>query len=89
MFEEGEFYLPTSTIGDRGGWNRDTVVSWINAGLLDAIDGRRPGTLRPRWKVSRDAWAAFEEKRSAIAEAKARRITRNRGTSAKPRKQHI
>jgi len=43
----------------------DTVLAWIAAGELAAVDVRRPGAKRPRWRITQDSLDAFHRRRSA------------------------
>ena len=43
------------------------VRSWIDAGLLRAIDTSRPGSKKPRWKISEPIWLAFAAMQAAGA----------------------
>jgi len=47
----------------------DTVLAWIHAGELAAVDVSRPGSQRPRWRISADAVEAFERRRRAVPHA--------------------
>lgn len=38
-----------------------TILGWIKSGELRAINvGRRPGSKKPRWRVTAEALATFE-----------------------------
>jgi excisionase family DNA binding protein len=58
----------TLTIRDlceRYGVNEHTVLSWIRAGELRALNvGRRPGSKKPRWRVTPEALTSFEPLRT-------------------------
>ncbi|MEM1098582.1 MAG: hypothetical protein AAGH92_07325, partial [Planctomycetota bacterium] len=41
-----------------------TILKWIDSGELEAVDHRSPGTSRPAWKISREAIARFDSRRS-------------------------
>jgi excisionase family DNA binding protein len=42
-----------------------TVLSWIRSGELRAVNvGRKPGSKKPRWRISEEALAAFEQSRT-------------------------
>lgn len=42
-----------------------TVLGWIRRGELRAINvGRRPGTKKPRWRITQDALTSFEQLRA-------------------------
>jgi len=58
-------YLSPPELARRWGTNPSRVVSLIHRGELAAIDlSAEPGVGRPRWKVSPDAIAQFESRRS-------------------------
>ncbi len=43
-----------------------TVLGWIRSGELKAVNvGRRSGAKKPRWRISPEALAAFEQLRTA------------------------
>jgi hypothetical protein len=42
-----------------------TVLGWIRSGELRAVNvGRRPGAKKPRWRITVEALAAFEQART-------------------------
>lgn len=46
---------------ERYGVSEHTVLQWIRSGELRAVNvGRRPGTKKPRWRITREALEAFE-----------------------------
>jgi excisionase family DNA binding protein len=45
----------------------DTVLGWIKAGILPAVDHRGVGSPRPRWKITRDHVDTFERRRTVAA----------------------
>lgn len=50
---------------DRYGVHEQTVLLWIRNGELDAVNvGREPGKQKPRWRITQEALAAFEARRS-------------------------
>lgn len=54
------------------------VLKFISSGELEAFDiSHNPGTGRPRWRIHRDAVKAFEQRRSATAQADAKRELRS------------
>jgi excisionase family DNA binding protein len=54
-----------------------TVLSWIRNGELRAINvGRRPGTKKPRWRVTPEALATFVLLRSPAPPAPKRQRRR-------------
>jgi hypothetical protein len=57
-------------IQDRYGVTVHTVLGWIHSGELRAINvGRRPGTRKPRWRITQAALDAFEALRTPNAPA--------------------
>jgi transposase len=53
-------------IQERYGVTEHTVLGWIKAGELKAVNvGRQPGKLKPRWRVSQSALEQFELQRTA------------------------
>lgn len=58
-------YLTVKEIATRLAVNNTKVLRWINDGELRAIDvSSKPGTGRPRWRVSPEWLKAFEDGRS-------------------------
>lgn len=63
----------------RIGVKPDKVVSWIRAGELRAIDvSEKPGTGKPRFRISEADISAFEESRTFQPPTKKRRRRRHR-----------
>ncbi len=53
--------LTIKELCERYGVNEHTVLGWIRTGELKAVNvGRRPGTKKPRWRITADALATFE-----------------------------
>ena len=51
---------------ERFGVTEHTVLAWIRAGELRAVNvGRKSGARKPRWRVSQAALDAFEALRTA------------------------
>jgi hypothetical protein len=51
---------------ERYGVNEHTVLAWIKSRELCALNvGRRPGSKKPRWRVTPEALASFELLRTA------------------------
>ncbi len=44
-----------------------TVRDWCKRNVLKAIDTRKEGAKRPRWKISRQAWEDFARMRAGMA----------------------
>lgn len=53
-----------------------TVDNWIESGELEAVDVRRYGSKRPKWRITEDALAVFLEKRSNFTVTKQRRVAK-------------
>jgi excisionase family DNA binding protein len=52
---------------NRYGVTVHTVLTWIRSGELKAVNvGRTPGARKPRWRVSEEALAEFEAKRTQM-----------------------
>lgn len=64
------------------GVRADTVVAWIRAGELPAVDVSRPGTQRPRYRVLPDEWERFLRRRAVGVRPPPR--TRRRRPDADP-----
>lgn len=60
--------LSVRDVCERYGVSTDTVLGWIRSGELRAVNvSRRPGSRRPRWRVSATALEAFEALRAVAA----------------------
>lgn len=58
--------LTVADLRDRFGVTEHTVLTWIRSGELPAVNvGRRPGAGKPRWRVSPEALAQFEQVRGS------------------------
>jgi excisionase family DNA binding protein len=57
----------TSQISKEFGVNNDTVLGWIHAGELAAINVARAGYTRPRYRVTEEALEAFRRRRAAVS----------------------
>lgn len=62
-------YLTPPEIATRFGCKPETVIVWIRNGELAAINLARRGSLRPRYRVSPQALATFEQVRSVVPKA--------------------
>lgn len=51
-------------IQERYGVGEHTVLGWIKSGLLKAVDIRRVGSSRAKWRVTQESLAAFEALRT-------------------------
>ena len=62
-------------ICDRYGVSEGTVLGWIRCGDLRAVNvGRNPGAKKPRWRITEESLAAFEQMRTPVqAQPKTRR----------------
>ena len=41
--------------------HENTVLQWVHSGELKALNvGKAPGKLKPRWRITEEALAAFE-----------------------------
>ena len=61
--------LTVEDVADRYGVSGATVLGWIRAGELRAVNvSRSRHSRKPRWRVSTTALEAFEAGRSATAE---------------------
>lgn len=57
-------------VSQRYGVGEHTVLGWIASGQLRAIHvGRRPGAGKPRWRITPEALAAFEQVRTSAPPA--------------------
>ena len=53
--------LTVREIAERYAVTEHGVLAWIRSGELRAINcGRRPGSKKPRWRITAKALAAFE-----------------------------
>ena len=60
--------LTVAQVAQRYGVGMHTVLGWIKAGQLRAVNvARKPGSKRPRWRITTDALATFEALRTATA----------------------
>jgi excisionase family DNA binding protein len=57
--------LSVRDVCDRYGVGQHTVLGWIVRGELRAINvGRRLGSRKPRWRITREALEMFEQLRT-------------------------
>jgi hypothetical protein len=74
--------LTSRDVAQRYGVDQHTVLAWIAAGLLPAVDVRRPGAARPRWRIEEADLAEFRRRRSATpAAASTPRRRRSKATN--------
>jgi excisionase family DNA binding protein len=58
--------LSVRDLVERYGVGEHTVLAWIASGQLRAMNvGRRPGTKKPRWRITQQALDQFELARTA------------------------
>ena len=68
-------------ICNRFGVHEQTVLAWIHAGELKAVNvGVAPGKKKPRWRVTQEALTAFEASRQATPPPPARTRSRKQQT---------
>ena len=60
----GPRYLTPPAVARLLGIKPERVIEFIRAGELRAVDVARRGSMRPRYRISPDALAAFEAARS-------------------------
>ena len=58
-------YITPPQYAARLGVKPAKILGFISSGLLAAIDIAGPGAMRPRYRISPDAIAQFERRRSA------------------------
>jgi hypothetical protein len=49
---------------ERYGVGEHTILAYLRAGVLKAIDVSRPGSRRPKWRITQAALDAFEALRT-------------------------
>ncbi|MCE9562877.1 MAG: helix-turn-helix domain-containing protein [Planctomycetes bacterium] len=65
---KSQIMFTVEDLRQRFGVTEATILTWIHAGELKAINvGRHPGLKRPRWRVTQAALDAFEEARTPTA----------------------
>ena len=53
--------LSVHDLTERYGVSEGTVLQWIRSGELRAVNvSRRPGSKKPRWRITAEALATFE-----------------------------
>lgn len=59
--------LSVREVTERFAVNEHTVLGWIRSGELRAINvGRSPDKKKPRWRITSEALAAFEQLRTPM-----------------------
>lgn len=82
MTDEVKYLTPNQIARERH-MRVATIHAYIAAGLIEAIDHRSPGASRPAWKISRQALAEFDRRRSSLANMPAKsQAPRRRRTPA-------
>ncbi len=76
-------YLTPPQIADRLACKPETVIGWIRTGELAAINLARPGCIKPRYRVSPQALADFELRRSVVPRAQPSSARRRHSTAIK------
>jgi transposase len=71
-------FLSPPAIAKRYGVDPHKVLSWIKRGELHAIDVAGQTGGRPRYRISQEAIAQFEARRSAEPSPKITRVRRQR-----------
>ena len=66
-------YLSPPKYAKQLGVNSEKVLGWIRRGVLRAINVADRVGGRPRWRISAEAIADFERRRSAVKPAKRRK----------------
>ena len=64
-----EWITPPEVAAEVGG-RPETVIAWIRAGELPAVDFARRGAMRPRFRIKRDDFDAFLARRAVVPKAK-------------------
>lgn len=59
-------YLTPPEIAAKYGCKPETVIGWIRSGELRAINLARPGSLKPRFRISYEALELFELARAVV-----------------------
>lgn len=66
----GDTVYTVKSLQERYGVSEGTVLGWIKSGQLKAMNmGRTPGGKKPRWRVTQEWLDAFEQARTATADA--------------------
>ncbi len=71
-------YLSVANVAHLLGCDQRTVLAWIRAGELQALNVATRPKGKPRWKIPQDAWEAFQRSRSNQATIPAKAPTRRR-----------
>ncbi len=62
-------YLTVKQLADSLGCDPAKILLWIHKGELQAVNIAEQATGRPRWRIPREAWEAFQLVRSNRAGA--------------------
>lgn len=70
-------YLSVRRVADALGVKQQTVLGWIKAGELSALNvGRSTAARKPRWRIAQDDFERFIARRSATMEQRPTRTRR-------------
>lgn len=58
-------HITPGTLAKQRKMRVQTVLAWISSGELEAVDHRSPSSSRPRWRISTEALADFDRRRSS------------------------
>lgn len=75
-------YLSPMTVARRLGVRDSIVYAWLRSGELRGVNVARRITARPRFRVSPEALAEFENRRSAAVMKPAANMTRRKAKPA-------
>lgn len=70
MSPEATPFLTPPQVARRFGCKPETVLAWIRSGEIAALNLAQPGTLRPRYRISPQALADFEIRRTVVPRPK-------------------
>lgn len=59
-------YLTPPQVAARLGVKPESVTAWIRSGALRALNLARPGSIRPRYRISPEALDTFERTRTVV-----------------------
>ena len=63
---ETRLWLSPPEVARERGIGVSKVLGWIKSGQLDAVNCAASADGQPRWRVSREALAAFDRQRKAV-----------------------
>jgi excisionase family DNA binding protein len=73
--------LTVNDVANRYGVSVHTVLTWLKAGELKAVNAARRTGTRPQWRISEEAIAQFEAARSSRAEPPQKKRRKRSGDS--------